>query len=59
MHDVNDPELYTFVVFDVLHELSDPRHQKLDGHLVHSNTNFKTFTDFEKQDPNGILPRSL
>jgi hypothetical protein len=35
---------------------SDPRPQEFDGHVVHSNTHFNTFTDFVKPDPNRVLP---
>ena len=59
MNDVkNLLELYTFVVFDVLYEFSGPRQHEFDGHLVDSNTNFKTFTDFEIPDPNTVFSRT-
>jgi hypothetical protein len=36
---VNNLELYTFVVFDVLYKFSDPQQHAFDGHLVYRYTN--------------------
>ena len=59
VNDVNDLRVVYFCeIFDVfMHSQVHHRHE-FDGHFVHSNTNFNTFTDVVKLDPKRVLPHT-
>ena len=55
----NREELDSFVVLDVFAYSQIHDNREFDGHLVYSNTNVNTFTDYVKPDPMRVLPRTV